>query len=211
MRLVSRLLAALAVSTASGLAMVPAGNATEPMRQPLTMADILAAAPPADWRVLDPENTLYLELSAGRVIIELAPSFAPAHVANTKALVRAGYFDGSAIVRSQDNYVVQWARDAADPAPMGKASATLVAEFSRALPLAGAFTRLPDPDTYAAETGFVGGFPVARDRSAGKAWLVHCYGMVGAGRDLAADSGGDACRGRRAAGRTQRARGPAHR
>jgi len=43
---------------------------------------------------------------------------------------------------------------------------------------------------YAREVGFSAGFPVARDKRSGKTWLVHCYGMVGAGRDAPADSGG---------------------
>ena len=68
----------------------------------------LAKTPAADWRPLDPANTLYLDIPTGRVVIELAPDFAPNHVANIKALVRSGYFDDSAIVRAQDNYVVQW-------------------------------------------------------------------------------------------------------
>src|SRR5213078_3449681 len=51
-------------------------------------------------------------------------------------------------------------------------------------------TKFPDPDTYAPEVGFVDTFPVAADPAIGRAWLVHCYGMVGAGRDVAADSGG---------------------
>ena len=42
-----------------------------------TMADVLAASKPSDWRTLDPENTLYMELAGGRVVIELAPEFAP--------------------------------------------------------------------------------------------------------------------------------------
>ena len=74
-----------------------------------TMAEVLAGSKPADWRPLDPENTLYLELAAGRVVIELAPAFAPRHVANVKALAREHYYDGLAIIRVQDNYVVQWA------------------------------------------------------------------------------------------------------
>src|SRR5207244_13272681 len=51
-------------------------------------------------------------------------------------------------------------------------------------------TRFPDPDTYAPEVGFVDTFPVAADPATGRAWLVHCYGMVGAGRDNDVDSGG---------------------
>ena len=86
---------------------VRAGS-SQPLRKPPTLAEVLAATTPGDWRALDPENTLYVELAAGRVVIELAPAFAPQHVANVKALVREGYFDGLAIIRSQDNYVVQW-------------------------------------------------------------------------------------------------------
>ena len=101
--------AALAVSclTASATSVTPA-------QKPLTMADVLAASSAADWHALDPENTLYLEFAAGRVVIELAPAFAPNHVANIKALARENYFDGLAFLRSQDNYVVQWGDPNAD-------------------------------------------------------------------------------------------------
>lgn len=155
-----------------------------------TMADVLAASKPSDWRTLDPENTLYLELAGGRVVIELAPEFAPLHVANVRTLVRGKYFDGLTIVRSQDNFVVQWAdpADADHKKPLGEGKKTLPAEFDRGA--AGLqFIALPDPDTYAPQTGFVAGFPAARDKADGTAWLVHCYSMVGAGRDNAVDSG----------------------
>lgn len=159
-------------------------------QSPLTMSDVLAASQPADWRSPDPEQVLYLELASGRVVLELAPAFAPEHVANVKALVREGYFAGLSIVRVQDNYVVQWG-DPELKKPIAGARRTLPPEFERAatgLDL----TLLPDPDTYAPEVGFVQGFPVARDPASGKAWLVHCHGMFGAGRDNAADSGGGA-------------------
>ena len=76
-------------------------------KQP-TMAEIVKASSPADWRAPDPENTLYVELPTGRVVIELAPAFAPLHVGNIKTLARAGYFNGLSIIREQDNYVAQW-------------------------------------------------------------------------------------------------------
>ncbi|HEV7925566.1 MAG TPA: peptidylprolyl isomerase [Verrucomicrobiae bacterium] len=158
------------------------------------MAEVLSNSTPADWRQLDPENTIYMELGSGRVVIELAPAFAPNHVANVKALAREHYYDGLAIVRVQDNYVVQWADPNTEkPELMRKiqhAHATLPAEFDRAIDHKLRFTPLPDRDVYAPEVGFSGGFPVARDRHSGKMWLVHCYGMVGAGRDNAPDSGG---------------------
>src|SRR5258708_33694778 len=87
---------------------------------PRTTAELLAASPAADWRETDPELTLYMDLPSGRVVIELAPDFAPHHVANIKRLVRAGHFDGLAIVRTQDNYVVPWA-DPEEKRPLGDA------------------------------------------------------------------------------------------
>lgn len=170
-------------------------TAREPAKpKPATLAEVLAASRPGDWRRLDPEHTLYLELAQGRVVIELAPVFAPRHVANVKALAREKYYDGLAIVRAQDNYVVQWADPEAEKPALARriqhAQKALPAEFDRPFDSRLPFTRLPDGDVYAREVGFSGGFPVARDRRAGKIWLVHTYGMVGAGRDVPADSGG---------------------
>jgi len=185
------------LSTALLLLTAATARSAEPAKaKPRSMAEILASSQPADWRALDPENTLYLELPAGRVVIELAPGFAPQHVANVKALAREHYYDGLAIVRCQDNYVVQLADpDAEKPAlarKIQKARRTLPPEFERALDPKAPFTRLPDGDVYAPEVGFSEGLPVARDPRSGKMWLVHCYGMVGAGRDNAVDSGGGA-------------------
>jgi len=162
--------------------------AAAPATAPHTMAEVLAASTPTDWRALDPEYTLYLQLASGRVVIELAPAFAPAHVENLRMLARQKYFDGLAIVRSQDNFVVQWG-DAEGKRSLGAARATLPPEFTVPLRADLAFTRLPDRDGYAPEVGFSGGFPAARDPAAGQAWLTHCYGMVGAGRGNEPDSG----------------------
>ena len=153
------------------------------------MADVLKASQPSDWRPLDPDNTVYLELPAGRVVIELAPHYAPNHVANIKALAREHYFDGLAILRSQDNYVVQWG-DPDEKRPVVNAKVRLAEEFAAPIRKDLVFDRLPDRDTYAPQVGFSQGFPVARDPAEGRTWLAHCYGMVGAGRDNASDSGG---------------------
>jgi peptidylprolyl isomerase len=173
---------ALAAPTGTRAADAPAG---------LTVAQVLDAARAADWRPLDPQNTLLMDLPAGQVVIELAPRFAPQHAANIRALAHEGYWDGLAILRVQDNYVTQWGDPEADtPAqarPLGEAKAHLPAEFS--VPLKGLpLQRLPDVDGWAPVTGFVDGMPVAADPATGQAWLAHCYGMVGAGRDMAPDS-----------------------
>ena len=158
------------------------------LAKPRTMSQVLAEAKPSDWRALDPGRTLYMDLATGRVIIELAPQFAPHHVANVLALVRERYFDGLAILRVQDNYVVQWG-DADGKRAVRAASKTLSAEFDRPAN-ALEFTLLPDADTYAPQVGFSQGFAAARDSATGTAWLTHCYGAVGVGRDTDANSGG---------------------
>jgi peptidylprolyl isomerase len=166
--------------------------------KPLTMSDVLAASKAGDWHALDPENTLYLELASGRVVIELSPAFTPRHTANIKALVREKYFDGLAMLRSQDNYVVQWGDPHADaraedkdrPRPIKTAQRTLKAEFTVPISKDLPFTRLPDVDGYAPQVGFSGDFWSARDPKTNQAWLTHCYGSVGVGRDVDSDSGG---------------------
>jgi cyclophilin family peptidyl-prolyl cis-trans isomerase len=183
----------------------------------LSYSALLATSKPSDWRALDLENTLVMELDTSpvrRLIIELAPSFAPLHAVNIKKLVRDKYFDGLHILRSQDNYVVQWGEadadansnttsDATNPKPvaplpskraLNSAAATLPPEFTRPFGTqanypAYPFTKLPDVDGYAKEVGFSAGFPMGRDSARKQAWLTHCYGMVGVGRDTALDSG----------------------
>lgn len=183
--LVPLLLAVLAVGA----------NAAEPNRPARTPQQILAEAKPADWRALDPENTLYLDLAGGRVVIELAPLFAPLHAANIRTLVRQRYFDGLAILRVQDNFVTQWGdpdSENADKArSLGKAERRVAAEFSRASDGV-AFKALPDGDVYAPQVGFSDGFAAARDPATQRAWLTHCYGVVGAGRDNQPESGSGA-------------------
>jgi peptidylprolyl isomerase len=161
---------------------------TQQTKRPLTTADVLAASTPGDWRALDPQSTIYMDLPAGRVIIELAPQFAPRYVANVEALARQGYFNGLWVERVQDNYVAQWG-DPEGKKSVGNAQRTVAAEFER--PSRGlSFMPLAEPDSYAPEVGFSDGFPTALDPKLGRAWLIHCYGMVGAGRDNDVDSGG---------------------
>jgi len=151
-------------------------------------ASLLESAPASAWRSVDPDDILYMDLPQGRVVIELAPQFAPRYVANIKKLVRQGFFNGLPIFRVQDDAVVEWG-DSTGRKSVGTARRMVAAEFERPardLP----FTALPDPDTYAPQVGFSDGFPAARDPVFGRAWLVNCYGMVGAARGSNVDSGG---------------------
>lgn len=170
----------IAALIALTLALGDVALAATPARTP-TLAEILAASQPAEWRRPDPAQTLYLELPAGRVVIELAPAFAPLHVENIRTLAREHYFDGLAILRAQDNFVVQWG-DPTEKKSLGGARAELAPEFTTPLNAALAFTALPDADGYAPQVGFVDGFAVARDAGSRTQWLTHCYGAVGVAR-----------------------------
>ncbi|HEY9400211.1 MAG TPA: peptidylprolyl isomerase [Luteimonas sp.] len=181
----------LALLSACLLAATASHAATpSPADKPKSMQELLDASAASDWRTLDPANTLYLQLASGRVVIELAPDFAPEHVANIRTLAHAHYWDGLSINRSQDNFVVQWGDPAEDDQArksIGTAKAHLPAEFTRKSEGA-PFVRLSDQDGWAPQVGFSEGFPAARDPESGETWLAHCYGVVGAGRDVAADS-----------------------
>jgi peptidylprolyl isomerase len=157
--------------------------------KPKTPGDIMSAAPKADWREVAAEDLLVFELQGGKkVVMQLAPEFAPVHVANIRALARGGWWDGAKIYRVQDNYVVQWGNNESErPFPAGVV-AKPPAEYAR--PVQGlSLTPLASPDAYASRAGFVNGWPVAVHDSEALANLAHCYGMVGVGRDLSPDTG----------------------
>ena len=119
-------------------------TAAAPPTKLLTPTDIVNAAPPSAWKTIPADNVLVMDLaSGGRVVIQLAPAFAPVHVANIKALARGRYRDGATVYRVQDNYVAQWGlNDAGKPWPAG-VTAKPPAEYTR--PLKGlAITPLAD-------------------------------------------------------------------
>ena len=160
-----------------------------PPKKLLTPNDIVAGAPASAWKTIDPDNLLVMDLATGgRVVVQLAPDFAPVHVANIKALARGGYWSGASIYRVQDNYVAQWGLNQSDkPWPEG-VTAKPPADYTRALKGL-AVKPLGFADPYAPGAGFAAGWPVAYSPKAGWANLAHCYGSVGVGRDLSPDTG----------------------
>lgn len=165
---------------------VPAAMAADP---PATPAAVVAAAPAGAWRAIPAEELLVMTIEGGgHVVIQVAPTFAPRHVANMRVLAKAHWWDGTSINRVQDNYVTQWG-DASErkPLPPGLVP-TSPADYVRSLAAVRlAITPLPYADAYAPATGYVDGWPVAMD--GGTAWLPHCYGFVGVGRNLSPDAG----------------------
>ncbi|MFL5283396.1 MAG: peptidylprolyl isomerase [Rhodopila sp.] len=80
---------------------------------------------------LDPENTLYLDLKDGRVVIQLRPDLAPNHVEQIKTLVRRGFYDGTVFHRVIEGFMAQ----GGDPTGTGTGGSDLDnirAEFTNA-------------------------------------------------------------------------------
>ena len=155
----------------------------------MTPNDIVAKSPASAWKTIPADDLLVMDLAnGGRVVIQLAPAFAPVHVANIKALARSGYWNGATIYRLQDNYVAQWGLNDSDKGFPAGVVAKPPAEYTR--PLKGlAIKALGSPDPYAPGAGFADGWPVAYSPKEGWADLTHCYGTVGVGRDLSPDTG----------------------
>jgi peptidylprolyl isomerase len=156
--------------------------------------EIIKTSQPSDWRPLDPDNTVYMDLPTGRVVIELAPQFAPLGIANIKTLIKERYYDGLLLLRSQDNYVAQWGDPNAEknPKSLGTAKTKVPGEFTVPMSNDKNFVRQKDIDGYAPQIGHSNGFPVGRDPKVKTTWIAHCYATVGVGRDNDTDSGSGA-------------------
>ncbi|WP_167525163.1 peptidylprolyl isomerase [Roseomonas genomospecies 6] len=98
-------------------------------------------------KALDLENTLYLDLKDGRVVIELRPDLAPNHVARIKELTRQGFYNGVVFHRVIDGFMAQ----TGDPTGTGTGGSgkKLKAEFSSEPHVRGTLSmaRTPDPDS----------------------------------------------------------------
>ncbi len=170
--------------------------------------EIVQQAAPEEWVAIPAEDLLVMTLAPDavggerQVVIQLMPApFSQGWVENIRTLARDEWYDGVAVTRVQDNYVVQWGDpDGADeaeakPLPEGLNVMREWQYTSMAEPVA--MIELPTDavkprhlqrgDAYAAWTRHYKGWPIARDR--GQRWPVHCYAMVGAGRGMSPDTG----------------------
>ena len=164
-------------------------TAAAPKPALLTPNDIVATSQPSAWKTIAPDDLMVMDLAnGGRVVVQMAPAFAPVHVANIKALARGKYWDGATVYRVQDNYVAQWGLNESDkPWPKG-VTPKAAAEYTRSLKGL-KITPLGSADPYAPGAGFADGWPVAYSAKGGWVDLTHCYGSVGVGRDLSPDTG----------------------
>ncbi|MEZ5710549.1 MAG: peptidylprolyl isomerase [Blastomonas sp.] len=209
---ISAILASAMAAVALGLAGPPlAAQDAEPTGEP-SPGEIVDQAAPEEWRTIDTDDMLVMELAPDmqgnprRVIIQLMPDeLTTQHGRNIRKLARAHWWDGTAIVRVQDNYVVQWGDPAAEEEEAKPLPADLeeipeseyvteeaeLAQGRAALEEIRPLARILQRDAYAPYTDFEDGWPLASDL-AGHFWPVHCYGMVGVGRGYSPDTGSGA-------------------
>ncbi|KUR71908.1 peptidylprolyl isomerase [Novosphingobium fuchskuhlense] len=188
----------------------------------LAPTEIVAAAPASDWAAIAPSDLLVMDLApdakgaARQVVIQLLPApFSQGWIGNIRALAGAKWWDGTAVNRVQDGYVVQWG----DPDGEDKAKAKplppglkVVPQEEYEQPLAprvelkvmksfeqqqssGEFGSPPVfHDAPGQAQVFLAGFPVGMgdNRKSQSMWAMHCYGTVGVGRDYPPDTGSGA-------------------
>ena len=148
-----------------------------------------AAVPPPvpQWRALDPEQTLVIDTTKGRIVVEMRPDFAPKSVERIKLLAREGVYDGLLFHRVIDHFVDQTGN------PNNKDGGT---SSHPDLPPEFVFKLAPERfkavrQTSDAQQGFVGSSPVeavstseasrAPDAKL-RSWGAYCPGVAGMGR-----------------------------
>jgi peptidylprolyl isomerase len=100
------------------------------LRSSLTAAVLASLLAIVSARAASPDNTLYLDLKDGRVVIELRPDLAPKHVQRIKTLVKEGFYNGLAFHRVITGFMAQ----TGDPKGDGTGGSNypdLPAEFSQ--------------------------------------------------------------------------------
>lgn len=159
--------------------------------------EVVEQSPDSDWRPVAAGNMLVMTLSLNgdqrTVVFELQPDLAPGHVANTKALVKQGIFDNTQFYRVIDGFVAQGGpmfEEGSDLPALSEGQLTIPAEFTSALDLGEHYLAFDSEDGFADETGFYKGFAVGRDLQERSSWLLHCYGVLAAGRANESDTGG---------------------
>lgn len=201
--------ASLAAAAAIALALPLAAQeaATPAVPSP---SEIVAAAPKAEWVTIPADDLLVMTLAADaegkprQVVIQLMPApFSQGWVHNIRLFARAKWYDGISVNRVQDNYVTQWgdpnydnpeAKGKPKPLPEGL---RVMAEADYVVPPyhdgTGRVLRVRGPKDAYADWARINsqGWPTAGTEQ-GSSWPVHCYGMVGVGRNLSPDTGSGA-------------------
>lgn len=152
---------------------------------------LATAANAADWRRLDPDNTLVIDTTQGRIVVEMRPDFAPLAVARVKLLAREHVYDGLLFHRVIAHFVDQTGNPNNHDGGVSS-HPDLAPEFTFRLdPNARAIVRTASDaiDGFAGATPFEGEALAARRADGAlRAWGAYCPGVVGMGRQEAPGS-----------------------
>ncbi len=153
--------------------MMPALIASALLAVAAAPAAVPAPPPPiADWRAVDPANTLIIDTSKGRIVVELHPEIARQHVARMKALARQGKMTNMPFYRVLKGFMAQGGNM---KAPSGLPNLKREFEFGRAaVPLYVAV----GPGPADSEFGYVGALPVKLDPGGQKGHALFCPGVA---------------------------------
>ena len=171
--------------------------------------EIVAAAPAGDWVAIAPADVLVMTLvpdakgKVRRVVIQLMPPpFSQGWIGNIRKLAAAHWWDGTSVNRVQDNYVAQWGDVTEKKAlPEGLVTVPEIKYETRSDAALRNYIRarsghspMLTRDAYAENSLYFSGWPIAfvSTHKNGDLWPVHCYGMVGVGRNLSPDTGSGA-------------------
>jgi len=148
----------------------------------------------ADWRPLDLDNTLVIDTTKGRIVVEMSPAVAPNHVERLKTLARAGFYDGIVFHRVISDFMAQ----TGDPLGTGQGGSDMpdvAGEFSFRRDLAAPFGEVST--IRGVSTGYVGSLPVvtASDDAlflsaaqSVEAWGAFCPGVAAMARQREPDT-----------------------
>jgi len=160
-------------------------------------SQIIATAPDDQWRTVNPAKLVVMELSRGRVIIELSDRLAPNHVGQMQNLVKGGFYDGLSFYRVIEGFVAQGGDPFEERVVPDGVKENLVAEIEHLLmeDEADVDSVLPGfanaGDGYAqTATGWLDGIPIGVEwtNSIYRRWPLHCTGAFAFGRNNDPDS-----------------------
>jgi peptidylprolyl isomerase len=137
------------------------------------------------WRQLDPANTVYMQIGEGQVIFELNPLFAPKTSKQFRNLLEENFYRSLSFYRVIDGFVAQGGDESDIDLP--NSQPRIEAEFQKERSEEIQWTKVQSNDLFAPETGFIDGFPAARDDK--NVWLTHCPGALAMARNNEPDSG----------------------
>jgi peptidylprolyl isomerase len=113
----------MGLALVAALAPMATGHAA-PKKKPAVVQGPPAPPPTpteADWRTPDPNNELVIDTNRGRIVVEMYPDVAPAHVAQIQTLARRHFYDGQTFFRVIDDFMDQ----TGDPGNDGKGGSDL--------------------------------------------------------------------------------------